>query len=351
MADRELVHAIRRALSTPKRVCEQLGLKIEQASGSYVLCCCPVHAEKTGSMSVRVKDGTIGVRCFGCGFTGDVLTLVAAVHGLDSRNSFREVLATAAELAGMHAEADSIRAGRAAPERAPLPALPPEPERDYPPAAEVAELWGSTIQVTDDAQASELLVSRRIDPDAVARLDAARVLRVDTHDTRIPDWARFKGRLAASKAWPKSGHRMLLPVYDSDGAIRSVRAWLLTGDPTLPKRVPPVGFKASELVLASRDAVDMLRGDASPSRVIITEGEPDFLVRSVVSPGEAVVGVLSGSWHEGFARRVPYGSLVVVRTHRDPAGNRYAAKVIESVKSRARTARWMPDEEPNVTAA
>ena len=54
---------------------------------------CPWHDERTGSCSrERRPDGTIRVRCFGCRASGDVLSLVAAVHGLDVRRDFVRVL-------------------------------------------------------------------------------------------------------------------------------------------------------------------------------------------------------------------------------------------------------------------
>ena len=341
-----LVQDVRRALSRPKAVAEKLGLKVEQSSGSYVLVRCPAHGENTASCSLHARDGTLAVRCHGCGWTGDVLTLVAQVHGLDVRREFREVLATAAELAGMHEEARAAREGRQAPERLrpeqPMPE--PEPERDYPPAAEVQALWETARPVTEDGEAAVCLAIRRIYPDQVVALDAARALLPATHESRIPAWAWFKGRRKFAAPWTKTGHRILVPVYDSDGQHRSVRAWLATGEPNVPKRVPPVGFKASGLVLANRRAVAMLRGEASPSRVVIVEGEPDTLARTIASPGEVVIGILSGSWHDGFAQRIPYGAEVVVRTHLDPAGERYARDVIESVKGRARVRRLQATE-------
>jgi hypothetical protein len=334
-----LVEDVKRVLTDPKAVTNRLGLKSRRSSrGVQILC--PVHGEKNPSCSViRGREGTLQVTCFSCKWTGDVLALVAAVNGLDLRSDFREVLATTAELAGMHDEARAVRDGKPPPERERPPAPVPEPERDYPPADEVRALWETARPLLEDEPAAVCLLGRRIMPDVVTALDAVRALLPETHPSRIPEWARFRGQGTVSRAWNRSGHRIIVPVYDSDGAFRSLRAWLVTGEPNVPKRVPPVGHKAGGLVLANARAVKMLRGEASPSRVVIVEGEPDTLARCVTNPDEVIIGILSGSWHEGFASRIPYGSEVVVRTHVDPAGERYANNVIQSIKSRARVRR------------
>jgi hypothetical protein len=341
MTERDLAREVRRALASPRRVADALGLKVHDDCGSYVLVLCPVHAEKTGSCSIHKRDGGVGVKCWGCKWTGDLLTLVAAVYGLEGR--FRETLASACELAGMAAEADELRGGKPAPKRRAVPLPPPEPARDYPPASEVALLWSACVPVTEDAEVSGLLRGREIDPAAVARTGSAAALHPLTHGSSVPSWAKFKGRQPSARAWTATGHRLILPVFDYAGEMRSVRAWLVNGAEGMPKRVPPVGHKASGLVLANASAQRWLRGNARPRRIVVVEGEPDFLARSILSPSEAVLGVMSGSWHSGFAERVPYGSDVIVRTHIDDAGERYAGEVIETVRGRAVVSRLEPE--------
>jgi hypothetical protein len=335
MNDRALVEDLRCHLTSPQRVAKALGLKVQQDGGSYVLVLCPVHAEKNASCSLYKRQGQLKAKCRGCQWRGDVLDLIAAAEGLDGRSGFREVLARACELAGMSDQAEALRGGRRAPTRRPRPVLTPEPERDYPLPAEVSGFWSACIPVTEDPAVKELLSGRGISPETVAASDLARVLHVDTHPSDIPSWAKFRGRAPVSRTWTKTGHRLILPAYDADGGMRSVRAWLVTGEPGQPKRVPPAGHRASELVVANRVAVAMLRGEGTASRVVVVEGEPDFLARSVLSPGDAVLGVMSGSWSPELAARVPYGSEVIVRTHLDEAGDRYADEVIESVSNRA----------------
>ena len=94
--------------------------------------------------------------------------------------------------------------------------------------------------------------------------------------------------------------------------------------------------KATGLVLANRLGQELLTGKRStPTVVVVAEGEPDWAVCSTVWPRLAVFGITSGSWSDDFAKRIPLGSEVIVRTHNDPAGDKYATTIIESVKSRA----------------
>jgi hypothetical protein len=119
---------LREALSDPLQLCEDLGLlqgrRSYQRQARGLLVRCPWHDERTPSCSVRIgEDGTIAVRCHGCGATGDALSLVAAVHQLDTRTRFREVLEIGAELAGLRLEPGGERQYIPPPVR---PAPPPE---------------------------------------------------------------------------------------------------------------------------------------------------------------------------------------------------------------------------------
>jgi len=169
-------------------------------------------------------------------------------------------------------------------------------------------------------------VSRRIDPIEVSLRDLARSI---PDGISLPDWARYGG-----STWTSTGHRMLLRVYDHRGQFRSVRAWrVIDGD--TPKRLPPAGRRASALVLANRMALGMLRRQVCPLDLVIVGGEPDFLVACTAwRPGVAVIGIGSGSWSDDFARAIPLRTRVVVATHNDKAGDRYAETVIETLGKR-----------------
>jgi hypothetical protein len=321
---------IRRTLVNPRAVCDRLGLLkgAQTQTGHGVTIVCPAHGERTPSCSVTIgRDGTLRFRCFGCSATGDVLTLIATVHDLDLRSDFKAVLLEAAELAGLGQIVEELN-DRKPYEPRPLPELPePGPERDYPPLAEVEALWALAGPVASDPASGGHLVGRGLDARAV---DSLGLLRAIPTGATLPSWARYRGH-----SWADSGHRMIARVFDSTGAFRSVRAWRVEKDAPA-KRLPPAGHKATGLVMANRLGLEILSGKrAVPSVVVIAEGEPDHTTAATAWPRLAVFGITSGSWSDDFAKRIPLGSEVIVRTHNDTAGDKYASEIVKSVKTRA----------------
>jgi hypothetical protein len=316
-------------------LCEKLGLLngATKQSGDGLTVLCPFHSERTGSCSVtRGPDGTVRFRCFGCDKSGDALHLIAAVHQLDISTQFKDVLLAAAEAAGLHAVIAEIN-GEKPYEKRQIPEPKPSevpPERAYPAMSEVTGLYSACVSVTTDNAASGHLVGRKLDPDEVSRYDLARVL---SRTQQLPRWAAYQGG-----TWRTSGHRMIVPMYDADGDLRSVRAWRIEGDAPV-KRLPPSGCKATGLVLANQRARALLTERGSPCRILVVEGEPDYITAVLRWHWLPVFGLISGSWGPEFAARIPFGSEVVVMTHHDPAGDKYAELVHRSVRSRAQVIR------------
>jgi hypothetical protein len=316
---------LRYLLVDPVKLCRTLGLADgAQPQASGLLIRCPAHGDRKPSCSVTLgPDGSVRVKCFACDFATDALGLIAQVRGLSLRSQFPEVLAEAAHVAGRFDLEAEIRDGKPAPDRAPPPeAPPPAPPRLYPPSDEVHAIWDTATPVADDRDAARYLVFRKIDPELIAMRQLARVIAPP-----VPPWATY-GKVT----WVETGHRMISRMFDAHGELRSVRA-IRIADGKSPKRLPPKGYKAAELVLANESAWRMLRGRIEPSRVVVTEGEPDFCTWGALTT-EPVIGVISGSWTDAFAERVPRGCRVVVRTHEDDAGERYAAMLIASLKKR-----------------
>lgn len=319
------VAEIRAALSDPHRVCSKLGLsKDSQRQAGGLLIRCPAHKERTPSCSVtRGPDGTIRVRCFGCDFTGDVLTLIAVAHGLDARAQFHDVLLTAAELGGLWQVADELRGGEVSVERPELVPVEPTPEREYPDASELEALWSGAGRILDDPEACSLLEARAISP---VEASSRRLARVLMPGTTLPAWARYRGA-----TWADTGHRLLVRMWDASGVVRSVRAWRVTeGDS--PKRLPPGGCRASGLVLANVEAWKVLRGNGA-AELVISEGEPDWLTWATRWNGP-VLGIVSGSWTPELAAKIASVERVIVRTDHDAAGDRYAEEIFKSLKGK-----------------
>lgn len=354
---------VRRALVNVVAVCEALG--IARSKSEHGKFTCPRHGG--GSLSVRLgKDRTIQARCFGCDFAGDVFSLIAEARRLSVSRDFLEVLTEGARIGGLWAIVGDLeaRAGGRVPRLDPTPRRPntaprvpstatdaeaPErpsvqtSERPYPPPDEVRALWASCVPVGDVAQVRAYLDGRGLAPEAVEALNLARAI---PDGAELPRWASYKGDAPERRTWLALGFRLVLPVYDVAGAMRSVRGWrVLDGDG--PKRLPPSGFRASGLVMADGAGVALLERaslDGTDGRVVIVEGEPDFLTWATRFPDSAeavpaVLGILSGSWTDEIAARIPDGARVIVRTHHDEAGHRYAAAVRGSIDRRCEVLR------------
>jgi hypothetical protein len=320
-------------------VAPALGMRYRQ--NERILC--PIHNGKDENFSFSSK-GKLTWKCWSTCGSGDVIELIQKLRNVD----FREALHDAADIAGVVLEdsgSPEDRERRAQErtkylESARKRAQIPERERPYPPQDEVELLWSRTVSITEDHEASEYLAGRGIDPMQVAsRPD---LLRVIPSAAQLPRWARYRGKLPEPRSWSESGHRLLMRSWDATGELRSVRAWRIRDDEHSPKRLPPAGYRASGLVLANSSALLLLRGEWGQCRVVVVEGEPDHAVWSSRT-SEPVIGVLSGSWTKELADRIPYGSEVVIRTHCDVAGDKYAKEVADSLRGRCHLLRLTND--------
>ncbi len=323
--------AIKSALCDPEKVLGLLGLldgAKRQAHGYLIRC--PWHSERTPSCSVKLAgDGTIAAHCFGCGAGGDVLSLVAAARDLDARRDFPQVVELAADLVG----------GSMAGYRPPVRRAVPKP-RLPPPAESVSALWAAAKPVTDDPDLAVQLLNRRIDPAIVEDRDLARCL---PSSGTLPKWAQ-----SGSLSWRESGHGLLLPLWNAEGNLSSVHARVVEqADGDRAKGLFPSGHSAKGVLLADSFArllitkgVPSWWRQSEPPSVIITEGAPDFLTVATHygchESAPAVLGVLSGSWSDELAARIPTECRVVVKVHRDVAGQKYRDQICRSLSGRCR---------------
>lgn len=343
------VQAVKAALAEPRRVVAVLQLgRGAQRYGSGILVLCPWHSERSPSCSVhRAGDGTIGVRCHSCGATGDLFSLRAAQRGLDPRKDFRELLEELAQLAGV----TLARPGDRVNAPAPVPAAPPPPPpegRDYPPADEVSELLERCGPCSKDPAVAAWIRSRFLVPEDVDRGGLAFALPADAE---LPAWARYRGKRPKAEPWNVLGYRLLLPLRDHLGRVRSVRARAIVSG-LQPKALPPAGHKVKGLVLADPLAVVALQARAWPGGVlraarglptgqlVIAEGEPDFLTwataeGALVRRDFGVMGIPgSGSWSAELGEAIPDGSEVIAWTDPDDAGDRYADELAATMAGR-----------------
>lgn len=363
--DRSDVEAIKGALRDPADVCRRLGLlegAKRQAGG--VLVRCPAHGERNPSCSItRGADGTLRVHCFACGFAGDALSLVAAVEGLDVARDFPRVLEAAARIAGVQLEEHAPR--DPSPPREPRKVAPPAPPKLLPPA-DVMAFWNACAPVSAEPEVAGWLHSRGLDPAAVDRYGLARALPATLE---VPSWASYRGEAPAARPWTALGYRAIFPLYNAAGELASVRARLVApgADRSAPKSLPPAGFATRGLVLACPLAVLVLQiaawrasgdpaasadgGDGWPAdaerRIVLVEGEPDFLTWATRGEGARTFAVMglpgSGAWSDELATRIPTGCTVLVRTDTDDAGDRYAELIAASLHGRCSVLETEPE--------
>ena len=348
-----------------------VGLEVRGDRGHPCPSCGAEHrsrSDRRGPVSVDAGGGAW--HCFECDAGGGPLELVT--HRL-FRSGWRELIesqqadvrawfgarfgiADSSGGAGDRTGGARARAGYpAAPKRTPKPAPPPLRPR----AAEVSAVWSGCVEVTQDAEVAEWLTSRGLDPERVMELELAKALPADAAE--LPEWAALgkPERPDTARPWAALGYRCLVPLYDASGALVSLRARSVTG--AQPKAVPPTGkhlappvhYEVRGLVMANPVGRRLLRDGLAPSWwpigkplvVWIAEGEVDFLTIATgwaIDDREhpAVFGVESGAWRPEIAARIPFGSVVIVATDADEQGERYAAKVIETLRGRAEVRRW-----------
>lgn len=97
------VAAIHAAASSPLAVARRLGLDVANASRSRrtVRVRCPWHEDYHPSCDLTEREGRVVAYCRSCGEGGDVLSLVAALEGLDPSRHFKEVAHAAADIFGV----------------------------------------------------------------------------------------------------------------------------------------------------------------------------------------------------------------------------------------------------------
>lgn len=289
---------------------------------------CPIHGGSSANFTLDESDGRLTYICAShCG-SGDVLSLIQHLNG----GGFQNALRMAADVAGVvlddgsersDTEREEMRRQREAYAEA-VKNRPPERAKPQPDPRQSATLWDRAEPVTNHKEISNYLASRAIDPKRVSELDLARVI---PENSPLPGWATYKGR-----SWSETGHRLILQTFNARGEFVGLRAWRVGGDEDSPKRLPQAGYSARGLVLANRQATEMLRTQAI-GELCVLEGEPDWMVHALRNR-YAATGITSGSWTQAMADRIPFGSSVVIRTHCDEAGDKYADHVRKTLRDR-----------------
>ena len=329
----------------------RLGLAMRDRHVVACLACgARTRSRSDGRPGAVFRVGRVGWKCNHCGETGDGLQLAgwALLGERLERGSRRwgELRARLVELGIVEdSEGPAPRVRRGLTEaqalqatgRAPVAAVVVEVERDSATVEEVRRLWDKCRPAWEDAEVVAWLAYRGVDAWRLQFGLFGSLVRA-LPDGPLPGWATAVGR-----PWSE-GWRAILPGYDARGELVTLRArWIFPEvDPPRGLKVAAVrGASAAGAVLACGLARQLLADGVpawwpvgAPLRVVVVEGEPDFLTW-VQLAGEsdptapAVFGVWSGSLTRALVDRIPDGAHVMDDLDDDEAGRAYAAKLVE----------------------
>jgi hypothetical protein len=199
----------------------------------------------------------------------------------------------------------------------------------FPKLSEVQALVreGYALNAVPDQAVARWMAANMFDLRLHARLGSLLAL---PENATVPPWASFKG-----KSWAEAGMRLLAPLCDDEGVMRSVVA---QGVAEEGGAAVPAGCSHEGLLVSCPEGRNLLAGRDKPSRVIIT-GDFCTWLRWVersqrADEKTAVWGVLPASWTPSLAAKIPIGSRVLVVSRGNTEPTKRQNKVIASLQPR-----------------
>jgi DNA primase len=294
---------------------------------------CPWHNERSPSCSLRLaKDGTIAVRCHGCGQTGDALGLIAQVRGLDD---FRATLRAAAEIANAPAVRDTLAQRPVSDEREGVSS------EDY---HAIASCLLDACPLAGAPHVAAYLDARGVyaDADAAGMRGFPRDARplvaslLETFEPFHLEGAGVLRRGHDALDWP--AWCLLIPWRDRFRRVQCIQRRNLDGRE--PRYRFPQG-RAPRAPFGVELLVDALAALGPEGEVVIVEGAVDCLARRRLARRRderaAVVGVYSASSPcVGLPLDLLAGRRVVLALDDDEAGERACDVLAAAVRGAAR---------------
>jgi DNA primase len=331
-ADR--VPELRARLNNAAALVASLSLRTApRATAKQAMICCPAHAERTPSCSVRLaKDGTLACRCHACGWTADALGLIGITEGL---TEFPDVLKRAAELAGAPSLAEPIEVARK-----------PRGEAEGVSDEDYHAAWTFVLDAVSPLAENAWHVAKYLHERAIfadAEAVDVRGLPKDTGPLVASLLATFeRSKLEAAGIirrgldgidWP--GWCLLIPWRDRFGRITCLQRRRLDDERPKyrfpPERSPRAPFGVDLLAAA-------LEYHGPSAEVVITEGALDCLARRRIARMEgarcAVLGVPSATQIEDLVWPVDLirGRVVVLALDNDSPGESACNAVYAALK-------------------
>lgn len=166
-------------------VAADLGLTLRRAGGGFATHC-PFHEERTPSFSISLRSGVWRAKCYGCGWSGDVIDLYEGLRGTDKKTAIA-ALAGRCGLGPVMAEVGGRR---------------PEVARKAPSAEEWTKPWVAPLSVPTRAELESLAALRGLQVPGLEAAAAAGLLRMADWPWRWDAESRKRGLGAdAARSW------------------------------------------------------------------------------------------------------------------------------------------------------
>lgn len=263
---------------------------------------------------LTVRHGGSGWMCAGCKAAGDAVMLAAWAIAGEPRPSGAAWAPVRAFFASRGwCSGDGMGTGWTPAPRREVPALP------YPDRGELLALLRACRPVSAVPEVGAWLEARGI----VGRVHGA--VLPDVHPW--PAWWPYRAR-----PW-----RLVAPMVDALGTVASVHGRATEDEGGRGKTRCPFERRGDGLFFADPlVGRPMLRGEASPARVVVVEGITDYLSAARYATadggGTAVLGGISGSFGAMAQARITPGATVYAWTDADDAGDRYAKEIARALR-------------------
>jgi len=305
---------------TINSVASQLGMRTK--NGNQYGPCPACEVERRGSSDKRLPIGVFRYgedefwRCFHCQAKGDIIDLVSyKICGMASKDlsSYVEVKEFF-QLRNYSSEfmaADNSQA----------------PKKEWPPMDDIKKIKTAMTETIlsklDHEDVNKFLRSRRLWPH---KMD-----RVSLFPDSFPYEELTKVTTSTGKEmnfWPRVwAHKypIFVPLYDVTGTMRSFQGRAIKKDVS-PKSMCPAGYSMQGLFFANSSTLEFLRNKTQFQRFWIVEGEIDFLTMDQ-QVNDPVIGIKNSSISALAGIQFPKDADIIVCTHNDEAGEKYAKKI------------------------
>lgn len=249
-------------------------LTLNRRGGNF-WACCPFHNEKTPSFSIK-QDGQF-YKCFGCGESGNVISLVMKMENVDFLTAV-EMLAKNAGLE-MPTEIDNVEMQKRKRER----------DRIYQILRATTEFYHNNLLNNHNTEQYKYLRTRGINDEMISKFQIGASLDFDTlpkHLKRLGfDFedmvkAGVVGSGESDKYYDFYGKRLIFPIFNGFGDVVafSGRSVEQNVEHTKYKNTPQtVVFNKSEILFGLNFVRDLKKQNNMLDTIIIVEGHIDVI--------------------------------------------------------------------------